>query len=257
MLFRSKMGFIVLDEAFDMWKLEKSKYDYHLYWDEWHKKDLEDMVLRDRNHPSVIMWSIGNEINEGWNTKDTSQNNTSAIMAKELSFIVHSLDTTRPITSALNNPNRNNPIYFSGALDLIGYNYDNNNLANFQQRFPGKKFLGTETVSALETRGHYDIYLPSDSIRRWPERWDRPFDKGNPDLTVSAYDQVSAPWGSTHEEAWKVFKKYDFLSGQFIWTGFDYIGEPTPYPWPARSSYFGIIDLAGFPKDVYYMYQSE
>jgi beta-galactosidase len=252
-----KMGFIVLDEAFDMWKIEKSKYDYHLYWDEWHKKDLQDMVLRDRNHPCVMIWSIGNEINEGWDTKDTSQNNQSAILAKELSTIVHSLDTTRPITSALNNPNRNNPIYFSGALDLIGYNYDNNNLANFHQRFPGKKFLGTETVSALETRGHYDINVPSDSIRRWPERWDKPFDKGNADLSVSAYDQVSAPWGSTHEEAWKVFKKYDFLSGQFIWTGFDYIGEPTPYPWPARSSYFGIIDLAGFPKDIYYMYQSE
>jgi beta-galactosidase len=251
------MGFIVLDEAFDMWKIEKTKYDYHLYWDEWHKKDLEDMVRRDRNHPSVMIWSIGNEINEGWNTKDSTLNNPGAVIATELSSIVHALDTTRPITSALNNANPNNPIYFSGALDLIGYNYKNNNLANFHQHFPGKKFLGTETVSALETRGHYDIYLSSDSIRRWPERWDKLFDKGNADLTVSAYDQVSAPWGSTHEETWKMFKKYDFLSGQFIWTGFDYIGEPTPYQWPARSSYFGIIDLAGFPKDIYYMYQSE
>jgi len=252
-----KMGFIVLDEAFDMWKMEKNKYDYHLYWDEWHKKDLEDLVRRDRNHPSVIMWSIGNEINEGWDTQDSTVNNHGYIIAKELGEIVHSLDLTRPITSALNNPNPNNPIYRSGALDLIGYNYDNNNVAKFHERFPGKKFLGTETVSALETRGHYDVYLPSDSIRRWPESWDKPFDKGNKDLTVSAYDQVSAPWGATHEETWKNYKKYDFLSGQFIWTGFDYIGEPTPYPWPARSSYFGIIDLAGFPKDIYYMYQSE
>jgi beta-galactosidase len=251
------MGFIVLDEAFDMWKIEKSKYDYHLYWDEWHKKDLEDMVLRDRNHPAVIMWSIGNEINEGWETNDSTENNPGAKIAKELSSIIHSLDTTRPITSALNNPNPNNPIYFSGALDLVGYNYDNNNLKDFHKRFPGKKFLGTETVSALETRGHYDIHIPSDSTRRWPDRYDKPFENGNGDLTVSAYDNVSAPWGSTHEETWKVYKKYDFLSGQFIWTGFDYIGEPTPYPWPARSSYFGIIDLAGFPKDVYYMYQSE
>jgi len=251
------MGFIVLDEAFDMWKLGKTKYDYHLYWDEWHKKDLEDMVLRDRNHPSVIIWSIGNEINEGWNAKDSTLNNPGAIIALELTSIIHALDTTRPITSALNNPNPNNPIYFSGALDLIGYNYENRNLADFQRRFPGKKFLGTETASALETRGHYDIYLPSDSIRRWPVSWDQLFKTGNADLTVSSYDQVSAPWGSTHEETWKNFKKYDFLSGQFIWTGFDYIGEPTPYPWPARSSYFGIIDLAGFPKDIYYMYQSE
>ena len=128
---------------------------------------------------------------------------------------------------------------------------------DFPEKFPGRKFIATETVSALETpRTLRD--MPSDSIRRWPTRWDKLFEGGNKDLTtVSAYDNVSAPWGSTHEETWKVIKKYDFLSGQFIWTGFDYIGEPTPYPWPARSSYFGIIDLAGFPKDLYYMYQSE
>jgi beta-galactosidase len=99
--------------------------------------------------------------------------------------------------------------------------------------------------------------MPSDSIRRWPVRWDIPFNNGNPDLTCSAYDNCSAPWGSTHEETWRVIKKYGFLSGQFIWTGFDYLGEPTPYGWPARSSYFGIVDLAGFPKDIYYMYKSE
>jgi len=96
-----------------------------------------------------------------------------------------------------------------------------------------------------------------DSIRRWPIAWDKPLTTGNTDFTCSAYDNCSAPWGSTQEETWKIMKKYNFLSGQFIWTGFDYIGEPTPYPWPAKSSYFGIIDLAGFPKDVYYMYQSE
>lgn len=99
--------------------------------------------------------------------------------------------------------------------------------------------------------------MPSDSIRRWPERWDKPFDKGNPDNTCSAYDNCSTPWGSTHEETWKIVKKYEFLSGMYVWTGFDYLGEPTPYGWPSRSSYFGIVDLAGFPKDAYYMYQSE
>jgi beta-galactosidase len=100
--------------------------------------------------------------------------------------------------------------------------------------------------------------MPSDLIRRWP-MWGKNAKgpKPNADNTCSAYDNVSAPWGSTHEETWKVIKKYDFLAGQFIWTGFDYLGEPTPYWWPSRSSYFGIIDLAGFPKDVYYMYQSE
>src|SRR6266496_6137643 len=248
-----KLGFVVMDEAFDMWKKPKNPYDYHLYWDEWHKKDLEDQVLRDRNHPSVCIWSIGNEIPEQWggrNEEDTSGRS----IARELAAIVHSLDTTRPITSALNNPWPGNEIYKSGALDLVGFNYNHNQYKNLPKNFPNKKFIATETVSSLNTRGHYD--MPSDSIRRWPARWDKPVENANPDLTCSAYDNCSAPWGSTHEETLKELLKYDFASGMFIWTGFDYIGEPTPYSWPARSSYFGIVDLAGFPKDVYYLYQS-
>lgn len=246
-----RMGFIVMDEAFDMWKKEKNKYDYHLVWDEWHKKDLEDQVMRDRNHPSVMIWSIGNEIPEQWG----GGNDTSGVLiARELASIVRSLDSTRPITSALNDPYPHNAIYRSGALDLVGFNYHHQDFKNFPKLFPGQKFIGTETVSALQTRGHYD--MPSDSIRRWPSRWDKPVENANPDLTCSAYDNCSAPWGSTHEETIKELLKYDFVSGMYVWTGFDYIGEPTPYPWPARSSYFGIIDLAGFPKDVYYLYQS-
>jgi beta-galactosidase len=241
-----KMGFIVMDEAFDMWKRKKNPYDYHLYWDEWHKKDLEDQVLRDRNHPSVFIWSIGNEIPEqsGGGKNDTSGRS----IARELAAIVHSLDTTRPITSALNNPFPGNEIYKSGALDLVGFNYNHQAYKNFPKNFPGKKFIGTETVSAFQTRGHYD--MPSDSIRHSPKP------VANKDFTCSAYENYSAPWGSTHEETLKELLKYDFASGMFIWTGFDYIGEPTPYPFPARSSYFGIVDLAGFPKDAYYLYQS-
>lgn len=241
-----KMGFIVMDEAFDCWEWEKVKYDYHLFFKEWHKRDLEDQVLRDRNHPSVMIWSIGNEIPQ--------QHDTTALrIAPELAAIVHSLDTTRPITAANNNPDAKNKIIASGALDLVGYNYHEFEYAGFHDRYPGKKFIATETTSGLETRGYYE--MPSDSIRVWPERWDKPFEReGN---NVSAYDNVRPPWGSTHEMTWKVMKKYDFLSGMFIWTGFDYLGEPTPYSWPSRSSYFGIVDLAGFPKDVYYMYQSE
>jgi beta-galactosidase len=240
-----KMGFIVMDEAFDCWEWEKVKYDYHLYFKEWHKRDLEDQVLRDRNHPSVFIWSIGNEIPQ--------QHDTSALrIAPELAAIVHSLDVTRPITAANNNPDTGNKIIKSGALDLIGYNYHQNDYAAFHERYPSKKFIATETTSGLETRGYYD--MPSDSIRVWPTNLNF---VGNPDHTVSAYDNVRPPWGSTHEATWKVIKKYDFLSGLFIWTGFDYLGEPTPYSWPSRSSYFGIVDLAGFPKDIYYMYQSE
>jgi len=234
-----------MDEAFDCWEWEKVKYDYHLYFKEWHKRDLEDQVLRDRNHPSVFIWSIGNEIPQ--------QHDTSALrIAPELAAIVHSLDVTRPITAANNNPDTGNKIIKSGALDLIGYNYHQNDYAAFHERYPSKKFIATETTSGLETRGYYD--MPSDSIRVWPTNLNF---VGNPDHTVSAYDNVRPPWGSTHEATWKVIKKYDFLSGLFIWTGFDYLGEPTPYSWPSRSSYFGIVDLAGFPKDIYYMYQSE
>lgn len=241
-----KMGFIVMDEAFDCWEWKKATYDYHLYFKEWHKRDLEDQVKRDRNHPSIMIWSIGNEIPQ--------QADTSALrIAPELAAIVHSLDKTRPLTTANDRPDSTNKIIKSGAIDLVGYNYHQFDYAKFHDRYPGKKFIATETTSGLETRGYYE--MPSDSIRVWPTNYDKPFVReGN---NVSAYDNTRPPWGSTHEMTWKVMKKYDFLSGMFIWTGFDYLGEPTPYSWPSRSSYFGIIDLPGFPKDVYYMYQSE
>jgi len=246
-----RLGFIVLDEAFDMWKTKKTEFDYAMSWDEWHVRDLTDMVLRDRNHPSIFIWSIGNEVMEQYNHNDTS----GTVIARELASIVRDLDPTRPITSALNDRDPLNPLIRSGALDLIGYNYGHEGYAQIQGVYPGKRFLATETTSALATRGKYD--MPSDSVRIWPIQWDIPFVTGNPDNTCSSYDNCRVPWGSTHEEAWKIVKKHDFISGMFIWTGFDYLGEPTPYGWPSRSSYFGIVDLAGFPKDAYYMYQSE
>lgn len=244
-----KMGFLVMDEAFDIWQKKKNKFDYSLDFKAWHKKDLEDMILRDRNHPSIFMWSIGNEIREQFDS-------TGIAITKELVDIVKGLDNTRPITSALTETDTaKNFIYQSNALDVIGWNYNQQNFPDFLKRYPGKIFIGAETTSALATRGHYD--MPSDSIRVWPARGKKEIENVNGDWSVSAYDHVKAGWGSTHEETWKIIKKYDFLSGLFVWTGFDYLGEPTPYPWPARSSYFGIVDLAGFPKDVYYMYQTE
>ena len=137
----------------------------------------------------------------------------------------------------------------------MGMNYNQQLYPDFLQKYPGKKFLATETMSALASRGHYD--LPADSVRFWPLKGQKFVEKGNPDYTVSAYDNVAAYWGSTHEQTWRIIKQYEFLSGLFVWSGFDFLGEPVPYPWPARSSYYGIIDLAGFPKDAYYMYQSE
>ncbi len=242
-----KMGFLVMDEAFDMWAKKKNKYDYHLFWEEWHKRDLEAMVLRDRNHPSVIMWSIGNEIREQFDS-------TGITIAKELVDIVKALDTTRPVTCALTEQDpAKNFIYQSKALDLISFNYKHKEYLDFPKNFPGEKMLASENMSALSTRGHYD--MPSDSNRLWPPAFNAEFD-GNPDFTVSAYDHVYAYWGSTHEDTWKVVSQNDFIAGMFIWSGFDYLGEPVPYPWPARSSYYGIIDLAGFPKDAYYLYKS-
>ena len=242
-----RMGFLVMDETFDMWALGKTPHDYHLHWEAWHARDLSDHIRRDRNHPSVIMWSIGNEILEQWDS-------TGMEMARELAAIVRGLDDTRPVTSGCNETSPGNSILRSGALDVVGFNYHNEQFAEVPVNFPGMPFVASETTSALATRGSYD--MPSDSIRIWPIRWDIPHPSMNPDHTCSAYDNCHAPWGSTHEESLLAVLKQEHVSGMFVWTGFDYLGEPTPYWWPSRSSYFGIIDLAGFPKDAYYLYQS-
>lgn len=259
-----KMGFIVMDEAFDMWKVGKNKYDYSLDWDQWYKRDLIDQLKRDRNHASIFVWSVGNEISQQWDESGVK-------ILKELAAITREYDPTRPLTVAMNPPvNMDikevslqfekakvqiNPLAASGILDIIGYNYAHQTYEFHQKNFPNTPFIATETTSGLQTRGYYDAV--SDTIKKWPVRWDLKFTEGNPGNTVSAYDQVQTPWGSTHEATWKIIKKHDFLAGMYVWTGFDYIGEPTPYEWPSVSSYFGIVDLAGFPKDVYYMYQSE
>ncbi len=243
-----KMGFLVIDESFDVWKKKKVSKDYNVNFTEWHKRDLQDMIKRDFNHPSIILWSIGNEIREQFDS-------TGIAITKELVQIVKDLDQSRPVLSALTetDPSKNF-IYQAGALDIYGLNYNHKRYKDFPKNYPNEKFLATETTSALATRGFYDT---ADSIRRWPKDGKTKFTQGNSSWSASSYDNVSAYWGSTHEETLKEAKKYDHVSGIFVWTGFDYLGEPLPYAWPARSSYFGIVDLAGFPKDSYYLYQSE
>ena len=271
------MGFIVMDEAFDMWHRKKTQYDYSQYFDKWFERDLTDMVIRDRNHPSVFIWSIGNEVLEQWSdaSSDTlsieqanlilnfghssstlSQNremSVNSMLTKRLADIVKSLDDSRPVTAACNESSPNNHLFKSGALDLIGYNYHNQNAKDVPDNFPGKPFIFTESVSAFATRDYYQ--MPSDSVIKAPKQWWLPYT--DPSFMCSSYDNCRASWGNLHEETWDLIKHTPFISGEYIWTGFDYIGEPTPYGFPARSSYFGIIDLAGFPKDIYYMYQSE
>lgn len=242
-----RMGFLVMDESFDMWRKRKTERDYARFFDEWYERDLSDMVRRDRNHPSIVIWSIGNEVQEQWD------NALGMEITPKLAGTIKSLDATRPITAGCNEPGSNNPLFRSGAIDIIGYNYHIQNIDRVPQLFPGKPFIMTESVSALMTRGHYE--MPSESMMIRPERWDKPY--YNETFACSAYDNVRTPWGNHHEENLLFLKNRPFVSGQFIWTGFDYLGEPTPYGWPARSSYFGIVDLAGYPKDIYYMYQSE
>jgi beta-galactosidase len=243
-----RLGFIVMDEAFDVWKIKKTQFDYHLDFDEWHKRDLEDMVLRDRNHPSVIMWSIGNEVMEQW-----GKNPEGGRISRELGAIIRNLDRTRPVTSACNGVSVDNPLITDGDLDLVGTNYHHDKTGNLQQMFPGRPIIGAETNSAVASRGSYK--MPSNELLRWPMNEKEALKLG-PTYECSAYDNSVVAWGAGHEEMWNLVRKHDFYSGMFIWTGWDYLGEPTPFPWPAVSSYFGIIDRAGFPKDAFYMYQS-
>jgi len=271
------MGFIVMDESFDMWRRKKTQNDYARFFDEWHERDLTDLVLRDRNHPSILMWSIGNEVLEQWSSADADtltleqanlilnaghdastlakdgELSVQSLLTQHLAEIVRRYDTTRPITAGCNEPSPNNHLFKSGAIDIIGFNYHHENVKDVPRNFPGKPFIFSESVSALQSRGYY--MMPSDSIYKAPKQWWLPYT--DPSFMCSAYDNMHASWSSTHEETWDVVKHNAFVGGQFIWTGFDYIGEPTPYGFPARSSYFGLIDLAGFPKDTYYMYQSE
>ena len=271
------MGLIVMDESFDMWRRKKTQNDYARFFDEWHERDLSDLILRDRNHPSILMWSIGNEVLEQWSSADADtltleqanlilnaghdastlakdgELSVQSLLTQHLAEIVKRYDTSRPIISGCNEPSPGNHLFKSGALDIIGYNYHHEWVKGVPEAFPGKPFIFSESVSALQTRGYY--LMPSDTVYKAPVQWWLPYT--DPSYMCSAYDNFHASWSSTHEETWDVIKHNGFVGGQYIWTGFDYIGEPTPYGFPARSSYFGIIDLAGFPKDSYYMYQSE
>lgn len=273
-----EMGFIVMNETFDMWRKRKTPHDYSRYFNEWHEKDLTDHMMRDRNHPSIFMWSIGNEVLEQWthadadtldikqanlmlnlerNIKDQTALNeklsVNSLLTQKLTTLAKQLDPTRPITAGNNESNEWNHLFLADTLDIIGLNYHLEDFNLVKDNYPNKAFIATETTSALATRGYYK--MPSDSAYIWPISWDVPFNDST--YSCSSYDNNHVPWGSTHEESWLKVKNNDYVSGLYIWTGFDYLGEPTPFWFPARSSYFGVIDLAGFTKDAYYFYQSE
>ncbi|MDE3235114.1 MAG: DUF4982 domain-containing protein [Bacteroidota bacterium] len=233
-----EMGFYYIDEAFDEWKSGKVKNGYHLLFDQWAKKDMEAMIERDRNHPALIMYSIGNEIKEQ-NEPD------GAAVATMLRNICHATDSTRPVTAGFNNMNPAIKNKLADAVDIPGWNYKPEFYAQLHRQHPEWVIYGSETVSTVSSRGAYKLPTTIGVMRKWS------------DNQSSAYDLEYCSWSQLPDMEWEG-QKNNFVAGEFVWTGFDYLGEPTPYNnnWPSRSSYFGIIDLCGIPKDRYYLYQS-
>ena len=237
-----RLGFVVMDEAFDMWRIPKVPNGYSKYYDEWSERDVRDMVRRDRNHPSIIMWSIGNEVPEqrradGWKE------------AKRLVSFFHQEDPTRLTTSAFNNPQDAIVNELAAQVDIPGINYRPWLYEKIREDHPKWILVGSETASCVSSRGVY--HLPIEKYER------------HPSLQLTSYDIIAPPWAYCPDVEFTYQDRVPEVLGEFVWTGFDYLGEPTPFfntrnaaDWPARSSYFGMVDLAGFPKDRYYLYQS-
>ncbi|HEX4122548.1 MAG TPA: beta-galactosidase GalB [Verrucomicrobiae bacterium] len=259
------MGMLVMDESFDCWKRGKTKNDYHLLFDDWHEKDWRAELHRDRNHPSIILWSIGNEISE-------QSSKAGIVIASELSAIAHEEDPTRPTTAACNNV-KSGYNGFGKCLDVFGYNYKPNEYGKFRKANPKQPIFGSETASCISSRGEYFFPVTTNKLG------------GEGDFQMSSYDLYAPRWATTPDTEFAGQDENPFVAGEFVWTGFDYMGEPTPYnsdlsnmlnftdpaeqarmekeledlgriPTPSRSSYFGIVDLAGFKKDRFYLYQA-
>ena len=245
-----KMGLVVMDEAFDCWVRQKTPFDFHLIFPDWHEQDLRAQLRRDRNHPSVIMWSIGNEVGEQFTGP------SGGVLAKELCDIVHAEDATRPTTTAMNVAKPGDAL--PAVVDIIGLNYQGAGIRGapgqypaFHEKFPGKMIYGSESADAWSSRGDYMFPVPNTNGLASANG------VGQNRIThqVSAYELFSAPFGSSADRVFESQEKNPFAGGEFVWTGWDYIGEPTPFD-TSRSSYSGIIDLAGFKKDRFYIYQA-
>ncbi len=256
-----KMGFLVIDEVFDSWQTKKTPHDFHLIFDDWHEQDIRAMIRRDKNHPSVFVWSFGNEVGEQYTDK------AGAMLAEKLYAIVKDEDSTRPTTIAMNYAKPGMPL--PAVPDIIGLNYQGEGIRNagpyshlkgintppmfpaFHEKYPEKVILSSENASALSTRGAY--LFPVFDGESAPIRDGQGGDSKN--MQVSAYELYSSDFGSSADKVFASTDKNPFVAGGFVWTGWDHLGEPTPY-YSARSSYCGLIDLAGFKKDRFYLYKS-
>jgi beta-galactosidase len=245
-----RMGFLVMDEIFDCWYRQKRPFDFHLIFADWHEHDLRAFVRRDRNCPSVILWSVGNEVGEQGTKHD------GAAVARRLCDIVHQEDPTRPATASMNYAGPGSA--FADVVDVISLNYQGNGIRNrpsqysaFRTKYANRTILSSETAAALSTRGEYLFPVT--------EKVSAPVRNGSGGDSklhaVSAYELYAADFGSSADRVFASQDQNPYVAGEFVWSGWDYLGEPTPY-YSSRSSYFGIIDLAGFKKDRFYLYQA-
>ena len=233
------LGMMVMAESFDMWEWPKCKNGYSRFYKNWWGRDLQNLVMANRLHPSIVMWSIGNEISE----QGAKEGNR---MAREMQNFVHFLDPTRPVTSGMDRIDDAISSGFAQVLDIPGINYRTHRYEAAHEKLRHGFVLGSETASTISSRGVYKFPV---------KRFDgKAYDDGQ----CSSYDMEACWWSNVPEEDWLLQEDKDWVIGEFVWTGFDYLGEPTPYDeyWPSRSSYFGIFDLAGLPKDRYYLYRS-
>ena len=233
------LGMMVMAESFDGWKEPKVRNGYGSYWDEWWQQDIRNLVLNHRNHPSIILWSVGNEIPEQWKPEGVKR-------YKDLIALCHQYDPSRMVTCGMDQPDGDVWCGFAQVADVPGFNYRLHRYDELFERLPQGFILGSETASTVSTRGHYCFPDTVATNKAWP------------DGQCSGYDVEYCWWSNLPDDDWKMQEDRDWTVGEFVWTGYDYLGEPTPYDeyWPSRSSYFGICDLAGLPKDRYYLYRS-
>ena len=233
------MGMMVMAESFDMWIYPKCKNGYALNFKDWADKDIENLVLNHRNHPSIVMWSIGNEIPEQWSEEGRN-------ISKHLQDLCHKFDPTRPVTQGMDRAEDALKSGFAQVMDVPGFNYRVHKYDNNIKQLPKGFLLGSETASTVSSRGVYKFPVEASDSKTYT------------DGQCSSYDVEYCPWSNLPDDDWRMQDDRDYTIGEFVWTGYDYLGEPSPYDeyWPSRSSYFGICDLAGLPKDRYYLYRS-